>query len=52
MIRRTLKYTRALEIDSEFTHLSSDEHNRTTKPEYRYKSTSKGYPRKCPNLKS
>lgn len=25
MSRRTLKYTRALEIDSEFTHLSSDE---------------------------
>jgi len=25
MSRRTLKYTRALEIDSEFTHLSCDE---------------------------
>lgn len=25
MSRRTLKYTRALEIDSEFTHLSRDE---------------------------
>jgi len=25
MIRRTLKYTRALEIDAQFTHLSSEE---------------------------